>query len=82
VYTEFTLQAPIQVAGMNITIKVPIIMPFNTIYNSLLKPFNVVALTPSNTSMSYTDGASTVVLGIQTGFLVATTPFKDQIPPP
>jgi hypothetical protein len=73
-YDLFSMQAPIKVVGISLTIKAPIAMQPGTIPNQLLHPFSAIVLAPGNASMSYSDGTSTTVLAIQTGSLAATIP--------
>jgi len=73
-YDMFTMEAPVKVVGISLTIKAPITLPSGTIPNQLLHPFSSVALIPTNASMTYADGASSTTLGIQTGTLAGTVP--------
>jgi hypothetical protein len=73
-YDMFTMEAPIKVVGISLTIKAPIVMPIGTIANQLLHPFNTVTLAPGNATLSYADGTNTTTLGIQSGTLTATIP--------
>jgi len=74
-YDTFTMEAPIKVVGISLTIKAVIVMPFGTFKNPLLQPFgSPVALAPGNATMTYSDGTSSTVLAIQTGALTATIP--------
>jgi uncharacterized protein (TIGR03437 family) len=74
-YDMFTMEAPIRVVGINLTIKAVIVMPFGTIPKMLLYPFKApIVLTSSNATMSYSDTGSTTVLAIQKGSLTATIP--------
>jgi len=71
-YDMFTMEAPVQVVGINLTIKAPIVLPWGTIANQLLHPFTAVSLAPGNASMSYADGTNTTVIPVQSGTLTAT----------
>jgi hypothetical protein len=72
---QFTMEAPVKVVGVNLTITALIVMPLGTIKNQLLHPFSsTITLTPAIASMSYSDGTNTTVLAIQTGTLSATIP--------
>jgi hypothetical protein len=73
-YDSFTMEAPIKVVGISLTIKAVIVMPSGTIGKPLLQPFKAVAMAPSNATLTYSDGTSSTVLGIQTGGLSATVP--------
>lgn len=73
-YDMFTMEAPIKVVGINLTIKAVIIMPYGTFTSPLLQPFSTVALAPGNATIVYSDGTNSTDLGIQTGTLTATVP--------
>jgi hypothetical protein len=73
-YDLFTMQAPINVIGIALTIKASFVMPYGTISNQLLHPFNAVTLAPGNATVTYSNGTDTTVLAIQTGTLSATIP--------
>jgi len=74
VYDVFTMEAPIKVVGINLTIKATIIMPLGTITKALLHPFPAVTLAPGNATVTYSDGTNSTVLAIQSGTLTATAP--------
>lgn len=73
-YDLFTMQAPIKVVGINLTIKAVIVMPLGTIAKQLLHPFVPVAMAPGNASLTYSDGSNITVLPIASGSLTATIP--------
>jgi hypothetical protein len=73
-YDLFVMEAPIKVVGISLTIDATITMPSGTITEALLHPFQNVAITSSNGTVSYSDGANTTVLAIQEGTLSATIP--------
>jgi len=73
-YDTFTMEAPVQVIGINLTIKAVIVMPYGTFSNPLLQPFAAIALAPGNATVTYSDTTSSTVLAIQTGSLTATIP--------
>jgi hypothetical protein len=73
-YDQFTMEAPIKVVGISLTIKAVVIMPIGTIGKPLLSPFKSVSLAPGNATLTYSDGTNSTVLAIQTGSLSATTP--------
>jgi len=74
-YDSFTMEAPIKVVGISLTIKAVIIMPIGTIGTPLLQVFkSAVAMAPANATLSYSDGSVNTVLAIQTGSLTATVP--------
>jgi hypothetical protein len=73
-YDMFTMEAPVKVVGINLTIKAVIIMPYGTFKTPLLQPFSTVALAPGNATMTYSDGTASTDLAIQTGTLSATVP--------
>ncbi len=78
----FTLEAPITVVGISITLKAQIAMPLGTITKPLLTPFaKAIALAPGNATMTYSDGTASTVLGIQTGSLTATIPAAAAVIP-
>jgi hypothetical protein len=62
-YDQFTMEAPIKVVGISLTIKAVVIMPIGTIGKPL-----------GNATLTYSDGTNSTVLAIQTGSLTATTP--------
>ncbi|HUO29491.1 MAG TPA: hypothetical protein VMU80_09750 [Bryobacteraceae bacterium] len=73
-YDLFTMEAPIKVVEISLTIKAQIELPNATIKNGLLYPFGSVALAPGNATLSYAEGTESTVLPIQTGTLTATIP--------
>jgi hypothetical protein len=73
-YDLFTMEAPITVIGIALTIKAPIVMPYGTIKNQLLHPFNAVSLAPGNASVTYSNGTDSTTLAVQSGTLTATIP--------
>lgn len=73
-YDLFTMEAPIKVVGIDLTIDAQIEMPWGTISTPLLHPFTTVNLATGNTTFTYSDGTSTTVLTIQSGTLTATIP--------
>ncbi len=77
-YDLFTMEAPVQVVGISLTIKAVIALPYGTIDNTLLQPFGAVALAPGNASVTYSNGDDSTVLGIATGTLTATVPTSKQ----
>jgi hypothetical protein len=71
-YDLFTMEAPINVVGIALTIKAVIAMPYGTFSNPLLQPFATpITLAPSNATLTYSDSTATTVLAIQTGTLTA-----------
>jgi hypothetical protein len=71
----FTMEAPVKVVGVSLTITAKIIMPLGTINNQLLHPFSApVVLSPTDATMSYSNGTNITVLGIQSGTLTGTIP--------
>jgi hypothetical protein len=78
-YDLFTMEAPINVVGIALTIKAVIVMPFGTFSNPLLHPFATpITLAPANATLTYSDSTATTVLAIQTGTLAATAPGGGQ----
>jgi uncharacterized protein (TIGR03437 family) len=73
-YDQFTMEAPVKVVGISLTIKAVIILPWGTIANPYLHPFSAVALAPGNATLTYSNGTDSTVLAIETGNLVATIP--------
>jgi len=74
-YDQFTMEAPIKIIGISLTIKAVIQMPIGTITKPLLQPFTAaVTLAPGNATVSYSDSSASTVLGIQTGTLTGTIP--------
>jgi hypothetical protein len=72
-YDTFTMEAPVKVVGISLTIKAVIVLPYGTIPNPLLHPFSAVELAPGNATVTYSDSSASTVLGIQSGTLSATT---------
>jgi hypothetical protein len=71
----FTMESPLKVSGISVTITATITMPYGTIATALLHPFSPIALTPSNTAVKYSDGTNTTYLTIESGgTLTATIP--------
>ena len=73
-YDKFTMEAPVKVVGISLTIDAVIILPNNTIANPHIHPFSAVSLVPSNATLNYSNGTDTTVLAIASGTLVATIP--------
>ena len=73
-YDLFTMEAPIKVVGISLTIKAQVELPSGTLANPLLAPFAAVSIVPANATMTYSDGGTSTVLSIQTGSLSATVP--------
>ena len=73
-YDLFKLESPISVIGIALTIKATIFMPYGTISNQLLHPFNAVTLAPGNASVIYSNGTDSTTLAVQSGTLTATIP--------
>lgn len=73
-FDQFTMEAPVKVVGISLTIKAIILMPFGTITNQLLQPFIPVTLAPGNATVTYSDGSNVTVLPIEIGTLTATVP--------
>lgn len=72
-YDTFTMEAPVNVLGISLTIKALIVMPVGTITSTKLAPFNKsVGLAPKNATVTYSDSSASTVLAIQTGTLTAT----------
>jgi len=71
-FDEFVLGVPVKIVGINLTINATIILPPGTLPNQLLHLFGPVAMTPSTTTVIYSDGTSTTTLQIQSGTLAAT----------
>jgi len=70
-YDMFTMEAPVTVVGISLTIKAVITMPYGTLTNELLQPFNAVSLGPGNATVTYSDSSAVTVLPITTGTLTA-----------
>ncbi len=71
-YDTFTMEAPVKVVGISLTIKAVIVMPYGTFKNPLLQPFSPIALASGNATLTYSDGTNTTVLAIQSGTLDAS----------
>ena len=65
---------PVKIVGINLTILAIIHLPAGTIPNQLIHPFASVPLTPTNATVSYSDGTNTTVLTVQSGSVAATIP--------
>lgn len=70
----FTMEAPVKVVGISLTIKATIILPAGTLAKATLHPFSTITLTPANATVEYSDSSATTDLAIQTGSLSATIP--------
>ncbi len=69
----FQLGTPVKVVGLTLTITASISMPKGTITNDHVLPFTApVTVTPSNATVTYSDGTNTTTLAIQQGTLNAT----------
>ena len=74
----FQTAFPVKVVGISLTINANIYMPPNWIPNALIHPFNPVALTPSNATVTYSDGGVSTVLAVNSGTLTAVTTSKSK----
>ena len=70
-YDIFITAFPVKVVGISLTIKATINLPVGTLANLYIHPFSAVALNPSITTISYSDGTNTTVLSVQSGSLTA-----------
>jgi hypothetical protein len=70
----FTMEAPVKVVGISLTIKATIILPPGTLAKATLHPFSTITLVPANATVEYSDSSATTDLAIQTGSLSATIP--------
>lgn len=73
-YDLFSMQAPVKVVGISLTLKAPIALPYGTISNQLLHPFAAVQMGPGNATLTYSDGGSSTTLAIQSGTITGTVP--------
>lgn len=74
-FDQFTMEAPIKVVGINLTIDAVIEMPYGTLSKPTLHYFtNPITLSPANAKLTYSDGSTTTVLAIASGTLTATIP--------
>lgn len=71
-FDEFVLGVPVKVVGIDLTVNATIILPAGTLPNQLLHLFGPVAMTPSSTTVIYSDGTSSTTLAIESGTLDAT----------
>lgn len=72
---QFTMQAPVKVVGISLTLKAVINMPAGTIAKPLLAPFGkAVALSVTDATLTYAESTTSTVLDIQSGSLTATIP--------
>jgi|SRR5579871_5282691 len=72
---QFTMQAPVKVVGISITIDAVIMMPWGTVPKPLLHPFAApVNMTPANATMTYSNGTDSTVLTMDSGTLTGTIP--------
>lgn len=70
----FVMECPINVVGLTMIIVATVNMPKGTIPSALIHPFTApVTLTPSNATMTYSDGTNVTGLGLN-GTLNATIP--------
>jgi hypothetical protein len=70
-YDPFETGFPVKVVGISLTIDA---LPGGTLTKQLIHPFASIALSPANTTVSYSDGTNTTVLTLASGTLVATIP--------
>jgi hypothetical protein len=74
-YDVFTMESPITVIGISLTIKAVIALPIGTITKPILHPFTkAVDLAPGNATATYSDSTAATVLAIQSGTLNGTIP--------
>lgn len=73
-YDVFITGFPLKVVGINITIKATMQLPPGTLTTPLVHPFSAVALSPGNSTVTYTDESGTTTLAVQAGSLVASLP--------
>jgi hypothetical protein len=77
-YDTFVMAAPVRVVGIALIIKAVVFMPWGTIPKMLLYPFkSPVAMTPHNTTVTYSDSSNETVLAVAQGTLTATIPGPD-----
>jgi hypothetical protein len=65
---------PVQILGINLTVKARLILPGGTLANPFIRPFSSTAITTTGSTVSYSDTTASTVLGIQDGTVVATVP--------
>jgi len=73
-YDLFITAFPVKVVGISLTINATITLPAGTLANQLIHPFTAVAITPTNATVTYSDGTNSTTLAIQSGSLGGTIP--------
>jgi len=63
---------PVKVVGISLTIQAQFILPAGTLAKPLIQTFAGVALSPANTTVTYSNGTDSTTLTIASGTLVAT----------
>ncbi len=80
-YDTFMTAFPVKVVGIVLTINATLTLPPGTLQNQLIHPFAPVALTPSNSLVTYSDTTgNTTTLTVSTGTVEATIPTPSSLP--
>ena len=69
---------PVKVVGISLTINAQFTLPADTLAKPLIHPFSAVDLSPSNATVTYTNGSDATTLTIARGSLVAALPGGQQ----
>ena len=70
----FTAAFPVTVVGISLTIQATIYLPPGTLSTPLIHPFAPVALTPTNSTITYSDSGASTTLTVSTGTIVGALP--------
>jgi hypothetical protein len=72
-YDVFEMFSPVTIVGMQVSITALITLPTGTVVNALIHPFAApVTISPSNSTVTYSNGTATTILKIASGTLNAT----------
>jgi len=69
----FQFSTPVSELGYNLTISAKFTLPGGTLTTPLLRTFNSVSLDPASSTITYSDGTNSTVLGVQVGASLAAT---------
>ncbi|HVN03550.1 MAG TPA: hypothetical protein VMT86_03975 [Bryobacteraceae bacterium] len=82
-YDVFQGGFPIEVIGINLTVRALLDLPPGTLTTPLIHPFYPVALGPGNATVTYSNGSLSTTLAVASGTIAASqTPGADAPPSP
>ena len=73
-YDPFETGFPVKVVGISLTINATFTLPAGTFTKPLIHPFAPVSLSPTNSTVVYSNGTDSTTLTIASGTLVGTLP--------